>query len=182
MRSIPRTPCGAISASGSRACRSPLNLGNLFRTAHAFGASFTFSVAADVELRDVARADTSMSWKQLPYYRLASMAEMELPKGCRIVGVELVDGAVELPSFRHPARAAYVFGRERGSLSDAMQERCEFLVQIPTRFCLNVGIAGAIVLYDRLVSRGRFAERGVRAGGPAPSSNHGPQKMRRRAG
>jgi hypothetical protein len=28
--------------------------------------------------------------------------------GCRLVGVELLDEAIDLPSFRHPLRAAYV--------------------------------------------------------------------------
>ena len=40
--------------------------------------------------------------------------------GCRLVGVEITDDATELPRFRHPERAAYVFGGERTSLSDAM--------------------------------------------------------------
>jgi hypothetical protein len=40
-----------------------------------------------------------------------------------------------------------------------MQARCQQLIQIPTKFSVNVGIAGAIVMYDRLISRGRFADR-----------------------
>jgi hypothetical protein len=34
-------------------------------------------------------------------------------------------------------------------------------VKIPTKFCVNVGTAGAIVMYDRLISQGRFARRAV---------------------
>jgi hypothetical protein len=34
------------------------------------------------------------------------------------------------------------------------------------KFCVNVGVAGAIVMYDRLISMGRFAPRPVSAGGP----------------
>jgi len=34
-----------------------------------------------------------------------------LPKGCRLVGVELLDEAVDLPNFAHPQQAAYVLGR-----------------------------------------------------------------------
>ena len=40
-----------------------------------------------------------------------------------LVGVELLDDSVELPSFRHPHKAAYVFGPERGALSPGMLER-----------------------------------------------------------
>ncbi len=70
-----------------------------------------------------------------------------------------------LPRFRHPARAAYVFGAERFSLSPKMLKACDFVVKIPTRFSINVGMAGAIVLYDRLMSQGGYGARPVRAGG-----------------
>jgi hypothetical protein len=46
-------------------------------------------------------------------------------------------------------------------------------VKIPTRFCINVAMAGALVMYDRMISLGRFAERPVRAGGPKePAARH----------
>jgi len=46
-------------------------------------------------------------------------------------------------------------------------------VRIPTRFCVNVAIAGALVMYDRMLSLGRFPERPVRSGGPvAPVAGH----------
>ena len=35
---------------------------------------------------------------------------MALPNDCTLVGVELLDEAIDLPSFRHPLKAAYVFG------------------------------------------------------------------------
>ena len=46
------------------------------------------------------------------------------------------------------------------------KQRCDFLVKIPSKFCLNVGIAGVIIMYDRLISRTRFPNRPLRAGGP----------------
>lgn len=167
---------------GGEGLSKSVNAGNLFRTAHAFGASFVFTVASPLALRDLTHGDTSAAWEHLPCYRHDSPSELVLPRGCRIVGIELVDGAVELPSFRHPLNAAYVFGRERGSLSAEMQARCDHLVQIPTRFCVNVAAAGAIVLYDRTLNFGGFAARGFRPGGPpggpAPSARHGAQKVR----
>jgi tRNA G18 (ribose-2'-O)-methylase SpoU len=62
-------------------------------------------------------------------------------------------------------RAAYVLGPEKGSLSPALVKRCDFTVKIPAKFCVNVGVAGALVMYDRMISLGKFAERPVRAGG-----------------
>ena len=92
----------------------PMNAGNLFRSAHAFGASFIFTIDSNLSFAQ-ARSDTSEAWKQLPFYRFESAESTALPKGCAVVGVELLDEAVELPSFRHPSRVAYVLGPERGT-------------------------------------------------------------------
>jgi tRNA G18 (ribose-2'-O)-methylase SpoU len=163
-------------AVGAEGISKPMNLGNLIRSAHAFGASFVFLVKADYTVR-AARSDTSQAEHQLPVYDFASVEELRLPRGCRLVGCELVDEAVALPSFRHPVNAAYVFGPERSSLSPAMLARCHHVVRIPTRFCINLAVAGAVVMYDRLVSLGRFAPRPLHAGGPTeslPAHVHGP--------
>lgn len=142
----------------------PMNLGNLLRIAHAFDASFFFTVAGKVALSD-AQSDTSGAAGQMPVYQFASMDAFQLPQGCSLVGVEITDEAIELPRFRHPTRAAYVFGSERMSLSPAVLAACAFVVRIPTRFSINVGMAGAIVMYDRLISLGFYPPRPVRPGG-----------------
>ena len=144
-----------------------MNVGSLFRTANAFGASFVFTVAAAYKTREGAKADTSDAPGHVPFYSFPDVPSLLLPKDCALIGVEIADDAVELPSFRHPARAAYVLGPERGSLSAALVARCDHVVKIPTRFAVNVGIAGAIVMYDRLTSMGRYAPRPERPGGPA---------------
>ena len=143
-----------------------MNFGNLMRSAHAFGASFFFTVAADAAIRRSPGSDTSRSVDHLPYYAWPDVDAIALPKGCQIVGVELTEDAVDLPSFCHPKRAAYVLGPERGSLSDAMLGRCDHVIRIPTAFCINVATAGAVVMYDRIRMFGGFAERPVRPGGP----------------
>jgi tRNA G18 (ribose-2'-O)-methylase SpoU len=160
----------------------PMNLGALLRTAHAFGASFAFTVAAAFSAREVRLSDTSDSADHLPLYEAASVDALKLPKGCVLVGVELSEDAVDLPSFRHPLSAAYILGPERGSLSPEAQARCQHLVRIPTRFCINVSLAGALVMYDRLISLSRFAPRPLRPGGPAEALTehvHGAQRFRR---
>ena len=68
---------------------------------------------------------------------------------------------IDLPSFRHPLRAAYVLGPGKGSLSPELLERCQYVVKIPTRFCVNVAMAGAIVMYDRVRLLAPFQERPV---------------------
>jgi len=149
---------------GAENISKPMNLGNLVRSAHAFGASFVFLVNAHYTVRQ-AQSDTSVAESHIPIYDFANPNELVLPRGCRLVGVELVEDSIPLPSFRHPLQAAYVFGPERGSLSPRMLERCDYVVRIPTRFCVNLAVAGAIVMYDRMLSLGRFPERPLHEGG-----------------
>lgn len=151
---------------GVEGINKPYNVGNVFRTAHAFEASFVFTVAATYERARGGLTDTSDALGQMPFFEFPTLESMTLPQGCALVGVELDDDAVDLPSFRHPVQAAYVLGPERGSLSPGMVAQCEHIIRIPTRFSLNVGMAGVIVMYDRLVSRGRFPARPVKQGGP----------------
>lgn len=141
----------------------PMNLGNLLRISHAFGASFFFTIAGRVKLSD-AQSDTSHASGHLPVYQFETADEFRLPQGCRLVGVEITDDAIALPRFRHPLRAAYVFGAERLSLSPETLKACEFVVKIPTRFSINVGMAGAILMYDRLLCMGGYPARPVRPG------------------
>ena len=44
----------------------PMNAGNLFRTAHAFGASFVFAIDAVPAIQQ-ASSDTSLTPKNLPF-------------------------------------------------------------------------------------------------------------------
>ncbi len=142
------------------------NVGTIARSAHAFGASFFFTIAPAVNMDELRVSDTADSFNHVPYYQYQNLAEFELPKACKLVGVELVEGAVELPSFRHPLRTAYVLGPEMGHVSPALLKRCDHVIKIPMKFCVNVGVAAALVMYDRTLSMGRFAERPVRPGGP----------------
>lgn len=159
-----------------------MNVGSLFRSANAFGASFVFTVAASYSRLEGAKSDTSDTAGHLPFYSFPDVESMVLPRDCELIGVELSEDAVDLPSFRHPRRAAYVMGPERGTLSPRLMERCAFLVRIPTRFSVNVGIAGAIVMYDRLITLGRFPRRPESPGGtaePLPEHVFGDPKVRR---
>ena len=149
---------------GVEGISKPMNVGNLFRSAHAFGASFVFWIRPHRTAFGAA-SDTSRGHAHLPAYTWSSPADISLPQGCKLVGVELLEEAVDLPSFKHPLQAAYVLGPERGSLSPGLAGRCDHIVKIPTKFCVNVGVAGAIVMYDRLLALGRFATRPLHDGG-----------------
>lgn len=156
------------------------NVGTIARSAHSFGASFFFTIQPDVDIHAMRSSDTSDAFDHLPYYQYDTVAKMDLPMECTLVGVELTDDAIELPSFRHPTRAAYVFGPEMGHLSDEMQEKCAHIIKIPMKFCVNVGVAAAITMYDRQISMGKFAERPVRPGGPLDTPAVKKETLRRK--
>ncbi len=152
-------------AIGSERISKPMNLGALMRTANAFGASFVFSIGSRPALDVAYNADTSKTAGQVPYYSWKTVDEMVLPKGCQLVGVELTDDAVMLPTFRHPPQAAYILGPEKGDLSPGILARCDHVVKIPTAFCINLSLAGALVMYDRHLCFGGYAPRPLMPGG-----------------
>ena len=166
-------------AIGVEGISKPANVGAVLRTAHAFGASFVFTIAPATDIAAFRAADTSETADSVPLYTYPDVASMDLPRGCALVGIELMDASVDLPSFRHPRQAAYVLGPERGGLSPDLLARCDHVVKIPTRFSINLSLAGALVMYDRLISLGRFAARPERPGGPteplAPHVHGAPQ-------
>ena len=167
---------------GVEGLSKPMNAGTLFRSAHAFGASFVFTIGGVWQTREANLSDTSASAGQVPHYHCPDLADLVLPDRCALVGIELLDEAVELPSFRHPRCAAYVLGPERGSLSPELTARCEHIIRIPTGFCINLAIAGSIVMYDRLISLQRFAARPLTPGGKTqspPAHVHGLPVIRR---
>jgi len=170
-------------AIGVEGISKAVNLGNLLRSAHAFGASFVFTIGADDKAIHM-HADTSKASSHVPLYHWRSLAELKLPKGCSLVGIEILDEAHDLPNFPHPLQAAYVLGPERGALSPELVAHCQHLVRIPAAFSLNVATAGAIVMYDRLRSLGRFGSRPVaeraEAAPPAPHVQGAPRKRTRR--
>ncbi len=159
----------------------PRNLGSLLRSTHAFGGSFFFTIQPAFDARGVKQTDTSDAAKHLPLYVYDSVEEMQLPRGCQLVGIELTDEAVDLPTFHHPTAAAYLLGPERGSLTPEVLARCDQTVKIPTKFCVNVGVAGAIVMYDRIRALGGHAGRALSRFSDAPEKPehvHGGPRLR----
>ena len=168
---------------GAEGVSKSANMGALLRTGHAFGAAFCFTVGAGWDARAGRASDTADTPTHVPLWRFPDAAGIALPRECALVGVELLDDAIDLPSFRHPLNAAYVLGPERSGLSAAMRARCRHVVRIPARFALNLAVAGALVLYDRLLQHGRFADRPVASGGPDAAlprpEGHGDPRFRR---
>ncbi len=160
-------PAGGYYGIGVMRPRNIKNIGTLWRSAHAMGAAFIFTirdrfpqeaqrnlVGADPALGQP--SDTGKAWQQIPYMTYTSIEALReaLPL-CRVVGIELAEGAMDLPGYDHPDRAIYLLGSEIDGLTPPALAACDDVVSITTEGSLNVAVTGSLVLYDRLAKRGR---------------------------
>ena len=125
------------------------NVGTLWRSAACMGADFLFTIGRRYQRQS---SDTMKAWRHVPLYHYATFAEFyaHLPHDCRLVGVELHPDAVPLPEFDHPERCVYLLGAEDHGLTVEATEACHGIVIVPgASRCLNVSVAGSIVMYDR---------------------------------
>jgi len=129
--------------------KTPVNMGTLWRSASVFGAAFVGTIGARYKHRS---SDTMKTERHVPLFHWETEEAFwdHIPMGCVPVGVEIADRARPLPAWHHPESAVYILGPEDGSLSADMLKRCVSVVQIPGTFCLNLAVAGSIVMYDRL--------------------------------
>ena len=148
-----------------------MNAGAVLRTGHAFGADFAFFIHSNIKKEEIRISDTSNTENNIPTYIFDNIQKMILPRGCKLVGVEITEKAYDLPTFRHPRLAAYILGSERFGLSKGVLEKCDFLIKIPTKFSVNLALAGGIVLYDRMISLGKFPIRPLIPGGKIIKKN-----------
>ena len=134
--------------------KTPENLGVLWRSAQNLGASFIFTVGNRYAKQ---ACDTHNAVKSMPYFHYENFEEFykNLPKGARLVGVELTESAQPLETFNHPRRCVYLLGAEDHGLSNAAIEKSHFLVKFKSQLSLNVSVAGSIVMYDRGINKPR---------------------------
>ena len=131
------------------------NIGTLWRTAHILDADFMFIIGKRYETMST---DTRKSWRHVPLFEYPDYETFRssLPKGSKLVGIELDEQSVPLATYSHPQRAVYLLGAEDFGLPPEVIATCDDIVQIPGKASLNVSVAGSIVIYDRLLKRGGF--------------------------
>ena len=124
------------------------NVGGVLRAAHCYGVS---SVILDgARNRDLRHCtNTPSAHTHMPVTITGDMMQ-HIPFDVQLVAVDLVPGAISLPSFQHPKRAFYVFGPEDGTLGGEIVSRAQHIVYVPTRNCMNLAACVNVVLYDRM--------------------------------
>lgn len=124
------------------------NLGGLFRSAHAFGASYLFVIGARYRRECT---DTTNATAHMPLFTFDTFDafRQQMPVDAKLVAVEKLASGLPLETFVHPQRAVYLLGGEDRTLPPEVLRHCSTALIIDTQFCLNVATAGSIVLYDR---------------------------------
>ncbi len=129
--------------------KKAVNVGSLWRSASIFGAASMFTIGARYHKQS---SDTMKSYRHIPLTTYSDFDDFysHLPYDAQLVGIELSDGARDLATFRHPERAVYLLGAEDHGLPPSVIKRCHHVVRMQGDYCLNVAVAGSIVIYHRV--------------------------------
>lgn len=127
--------------------KTETNMGTLWRSAQNFGADFIFTIGKRYQKQS---SDTTKAWRHVPLFEYVSFEDFRshVPYSCQIVFVEQAEGARDIKRAYHPESCAYVLGAEDHGIPEEIM-RGHQKIFIDTPMCLNVAVAGSIVLFDR---------------------------------
>ena len=136
--------------------KTELNIGTLWRSAKILNASFIFTIGKRYKKQ---ASDTLKAYRYIPFYQYDTFIEFYrmMPYDCMLIGVELDERANQINNFIHPERAIYLLGAEDNGISKEALAKCQAIIQLPGEHCLNVAVAGSIVMYDRLTKLSRLS-------------------------
>jgi len=133
--------------------KTGMNVGTLWRSAMQMGAAGVFTIG-----RRYARqsSDTCGTERHIPLRHSLDWDAFvaQRPIGAQLVGIEM--GGRSLAGFTHPDRAIYLLGAEDHGLPDTVLATCQSVVSIESvrQASYNVAVAGSLVMYHRLLTRG----------------------------
>lgn len=125
------------------------NLGTLFRSAQCFGAKSIFTIGHRYHPQ---ASDTTKSWRNIPLTNYKTFDEFHelLPRECKLIAIEINEKSHKLNKFSHPEQCYYLLGAEDYGIPEKILQKCYSVIEIPhTSHCLNVSVAGSIIMYDR---------------------------------
>jgi len=138
---------------GIQHTKTEQNIGTLWRSASIMGASFIFTIGKRYKKQ---ASDTMQSWRHIPLYNYETFDEFykAMPYDCQLVGIELDDKSEPIETFKHPERCIYLLGAEDNGLTKEAIDKCHKIVQLPGDYCMNVSVAGSIMMYDKILKSG----------------------------
>ncbi|MDD5230003.1 MAG: RNA methyltransferase [Candidatus Marinimicrobia bacterium] len=122
------------------------NVGGVLRACGNYNAAM---VAISGERFKRQRTDTMKAYRHIPLLQVSDLKEV-IPYDCVPIAVDLIDGAIPLPTYQHPERAFYIFGAEDATLGKRTLSWCRDVIYIPTNRCMNLAATVNVVLYDRM--------------------------------
>jgi len=134
---------------GIQNTKTEQNIGTLWRSANIMGASFIFTIGKRYKKQ---ASDTMATYRHIPLYHYDTFDSFynSIPYDCRLVAVELDENSVPISKFIHPERAVYLLGAEDSGITKEALLKSHSIVQLPGERCLNVAVAGSIVMFDRI--------------------------------
>ncbi|MGL4475303.1 MAG: RNA methyltransferase [Shewanella sp.] len=133
--------------------KSPTNVGGVMRAAGCYSAQevrytgmrYQYAAAHYTQYD----TDTQGARENIPLMAVTDLLD-GLADDVKIICVDLVVGAQALPDFEHPAKAIYIFGPEDGTISQAVIDKADAVVYVPTEGCMNLAASVNVLLYDRM--------------------------------
>jgi tRNA G18 (ribose-2'-O)-methylase SpoU len=134
---------------GIQNTKTQMNIGTLWRSAFLMGADFIYTIGRRYNKQ---ASDTVQAWRHIPLFNYESFEQFyeSMPYNCQLIGIELDARSKPLKTFVHPERAIYLLGAEDNGLTKEAIDKCQYIVQLPGEFSMNVAVAGSIVMYDRI--------------------------------
>ena len=133
--------------------KSPDNVHSVMRASGNYGVDAVFYTGGRYQLAlernpNAPNISRKVS-KNIPLTEVDSLSDVagEL----KIVCVELAENAIALPEYEHPENVFYIFGPEDGTIDQAMIDRADAVVYVPTTGCMNLAATVNVLLYDRLI-------------------------------
>jgi len=126
--------------------KTSINVGSVLRAACIYKAA---SVFVSGHRYKKASTDTVKGYRKFPLISVDDLHDV-IPYDCVPVAVDLVEGAIPLPEYKHPQRAFYIFGAEDATLGKRVLSFCRDKIYIPMDDCMNLAATVNVVLYDRL--------------------------------
>ena len=125
------------------------NIGTLWRSANIMGADFIFTIGKRYRRQC---SDTSKTPRHIPLFNYENWEDFKkhIPFDCPVVAIELDEDSIPIKRYVHPERCIYLLGAEDNGIPKKILEQCRDIVQLPGDFCMNVSVAGSIVMYDRI--------------------------------
>lgn len=140
---------GGYSAVGLVNIKNKFNYGGVLRAAQCFEAS---AIIIQSKRFEKYATNTMKAERHIPTFMTDDILKSS-PLCCQKIGVEFTDNSKDIRYFEHPKQALYIFGPEDGSINNEILNKCQHVIKIPSRYCLNLAATVNVVLYDRLLKR-----------------------------